>query len=509
MTPETSSPVRADVVIVGSGTAGLSAALACAPLTVAIVTKTEGIGGGASPLARGGIAAAMGPGDSPESHAADTIAAAGGLADPDAVRELTTAGPRAIARLLARGAQFDRDPAGRLALGREAAHAMARIVHSGDETGAEVVRTLARAAAAARHVAVFPSEFAEDLIVTRGRVTGVRVLRRDGARRRFLARAVVLATGGIGRLFAATTNPPEARGDGLAMAARAGAALADLEFVQFHPTALDAAIDPRPLITEALRGAGAIFVDADGTRAALDDGSPAELAPRDVVSCWLERRRASGTRTFLDARGVGEARLRSGFHSVIAACAAAGLDPAKELIPVAPAAHYHMGGIVVDARGRASIPGLLACGEVSRTGVHGANRLASNSLLEALVFGEIVGKDLEAELGPPTSPVPIPDAVLDPAAAPCWLPDPDDEAVLRRAVSRGLGVFRDAVGLRRLLAALEELAPKAGAGELWNMVLVARLVATAALSRKESRGSHRRSDDPRAADVRIRPPMAS
>ncbi len=498
----------ADVVVVGSGTAGLSAALACAPLTVAIVTKTEGVGGGASPLARGGIAAAMGPGDSPERHAADTIAAAGGLADPDAVRELTTAGPRAIARLLARGARFDRDTAGRLALGREAAHAMARIVHSGDETGAEVVRTLARAAAAAHHVAVFPSEFAEDLVVERGRVVGVRVLSPDGTERRFLARAVVLATGGIGRLFAVTTNPPEARGDGLAMAARAGAELADLEFVQFHPTALDAAIDPRPLITEALRGAGAIFVDEAGTRLALDDGSPAELAPRDVVSCWLERRRASGTRTFLDARGIGDARIRSGFHSVIAACAAAGLDPAKDLLPVAPAAHYHMGGIVVDARGRASIPGLRACGEVSRTGVHGANRLASNSLLEALVFGEIVGKDLKAELGPPACPVPLPEAAAIPAAASSWLPDPDDEAVLRQAVSRGLGVFRDAAGLSRLLRTVDELSPKARRGELRNMVLVARLVAAAALSRKESRGSHRRSDDPRADDARIRPPMA-
>ena len=420
------------------------------------------------------------------------------MADAAAVTTLAGAAPGAIARLVALGLRFDRDGSGRLALAREAAHSRARIVHAADATGEELVRALVAPVGNAPHVAVRPRTFARDLVVEKGRAVGVLAVGGDGATEFHPARAVVVATGGIGHIFAATTNPPEATGDGLAMAARAAVELADLEFVQFHPTALSVEADPLPLLTEALRGAGARFVDGGGAQLTLADGSPCELAPRDVVSALIAETLASGEPVFLDARPIGRARLSREFPAAFAQCLAAGYDPGSDLLPVQPAAHYHMGGIATDLNGRSSLRGLWACGEAACTGVHGANRLASNSLLEGLVFGAIVARDLRDVLGAPAFETNRDEADRGGGAADdeaAWTPPPRDAARLRRAVSRGLSVTRTAAGLEAVLETAAEIRPDER-GELMNMALVARLVAAAALARRESRGAHRRADFP-------------
>ena len=383
---------EADVVVLGAGAAGLSVALGLGGRRVDLLAKGPLGRTGNSPWAQGGIAGAVGPADSPALHAADTLAVAGELGDPAAIARLTTEGPERLAQLLALGARFDRDPTGQLDLAREAAHSRARVLHARDATGAEVVRALGASLGEQSGLAVFERAFALELVLDGARVAGVLARHADGALVLHRARAVVLATGGIGQVFARTTNPPEATGDGLALAWRAGARLADLEFVQFHPTALDVGKDPMPLLTEALRGAGATLVDGDGRRLLADAGPKAELLPRDVVARALWSALASGRRALLDAReAVGEA-FPDRFPTVFEACRQHGLDPRKVAIPVAPAAHYHMGGVDVDLDGRTSVPGLWAAGEVACTGVHGANRLASNSLLEALVFGARVAR---------------------------------------------------------------------------------------------------------------------
>jgi L-aspartate oxidase len=416
-----------DVLIVGTGAAGLAAALGCAGRQVTVLTKTRLGEGGSSAWAQGGVAAALGADDSPALHAADTLAVAGGLGDARRVELLTTEGPVRMAELVRLGAAFDRadgapdtdrGPAadraagtGRatgtpFALGREAAHSRRRILHAGgDATGRELVRALTEAVRRAPNVRVEEECFAVDLVVEPAarqggsRVAGLLALDRDGRRVLHLAGATVLATGGSGQLYLHTTNPPEVTADGLAMAARAGARLADLEFVQFHPTAL--AVDDGgrlPLLTEALRGEGAVLVDGAGRRFMLEEHPLAELAPRDVVARAIHRRLAAGDSVFLDARGAIGDRFPERFPTVFAAAREAGLDPRSEPLPVVPAAHYHMGGVVTDERGRTSLPGLWACGETAATGVHGANRLASNSLLEALVFGARVAGDLARRL---------------------------------------------------------------------------------------------------------------
>jgi len=501
MRPSARERPEVDAVVLGSGAAGLRVAIEAAPLTVALLTKTPHARGGASTMARGGIAAAVGPGDSPSRHEADSLASGAGLADLTAVHELTAAGPSTIERLIGLGVRFDREAGGGLALAREAAHSSARVTHAADATGEELVRALLESVAQAPHVTVRTRRFAESLLVEKGRVVGVIARAPDGSREIHRARAVVLATGGIGHIYSATTNPPEATGDGLAMAARAGATLADLEFVQFHPTALDAAIDPRPLLTEALRGAGARFTDARGIPLSLPDGRPAELASRDVVSAWLAFRAASGLRTYLDARPVGAGNLRARFPAACAVCASAGFDPATEPLPIAPAAHYHMGGVAIDRNGRTSIPGLWACGEVACSGAHGANRLASNSLLEALVLGELVAADVRRSIGVSPEARRRPNREPDEGpsdGAPFWAPPPNQGDTLRAAVTEGLGVLRDGSGIARLLRALPDVVPAGASGEIANMVLVASLVARGALLREESRGAHRRSDFPRA-----------
>jgi L-aspartate oxidase len=399
---------RADVLIVGAGAAGLTAALGCAAgggRRVVVLTKTAvsaGGAGGASVWAQGGVASAVGEDDDPALHAADTLAAGAGLNDPRIVSLLTGEGPRRVDSLLALGARFDREPGGRLALGREAAHSRRRILHAhGDATGAEVVRTLVEAVRQEPSIRVVDQAFALDLVRVDGAVAGLVARYADGRLVLYRAAATVLATGGLGQLFLHTTNPREATADGLAMAARAGARLVDLEFVQFHPTALAVpavggadAGGQLPLLTEALRGEGAVLMDEHGRRFMAAIHRDAELAPRDVVARAIWRQLREGHRVYLDARrAVGE-RFPERFPTVFALCRRHGLDPRREPMPVVPAAHYHMGGVAVDANGRTSLPGLWACGEVAATGAHGANRLASNSLLEALVFGARVAEDV-------------------------------------------------------------------------------------------------------------------
>jgi len=513
MTSTTPYEVRdAEVIVVGSGLAGMTAALALAPRAVTLLTKTAGLPGGSSLHAQGGVAAAIGPGDRPEDHAADTVSAGAGLVDAAMAALLTRDGAARVRAMLADGLPFDRAPDGTPLLGREAAHGAARIVHAGgDATGRTLVTALADRVGATPSVRVETDAFAVDLAMRGGRVCGLLAFHPEGW---VLHRAprVILATGGIGGAFARTTNPAEATGDGLALAARAGARLADLEFVQFHPTALDVAADPVPLLTEALRGAGAVLLDRAGRRFMPDEHPLAELAPRDVVARAIGRRVAAGEPVFLDLRPA-LAVKPDGFPTVLALCAEHGLDPFAAPMPVAPAAHYHMGGIVTDADGRTSLEGLWACGEAACTGVHGANRLASNSLLEALVFGARVARDVADRALPPLPPFALPDppavatgvggALLDAIAA-------EGRAVLYE----GAGLVRDGLGLRaarrkldRLAAALDSLRdaepgrePTPDAvrrwGEARNRLLVGRLVVHAALAREESRGAHCRADHP-------------
>jgi L-aspartate oxidase len=556
--------VEADVLVVGAGAAGLTAALGCAhgrPRRVLVLTKTRLTGagaGGASVWAQGGVASAVGDDDDPALHAADTLAAGAGLNDAAIVSLLTGDGPRRVRSLLALGARFDREPGGRLALGREAAHSRRRILHArGDATGAEVVRTLVEAVRREPAIRVVDETFALDLALAAGAVVGLVALHRDGRRVLYRAPAVVLATGGLGQLFLYTTNPREATADGLAMAARAGARLVDLEFVQFHPTALAvhaadaagapgaeaaAAGAPLPLLTEALRGEGAVLVDDRGVRFMAAVHPDRELAPRDVVARAIWARLAEGRRVFLDAsRAVGE-RFPERFPTVFALCRQHGLDPRVEPLPVVPAAHYHMGGVAVDARGRTSLPGLWACGEVAATGAHGANRLASNSLLEALVFGARVAEDVaevRAHLAPAAaggrsrSPLArVVPATAAAAAAAAGAPDPRLSAAasealvarLRRLMWERVGIERDEAGLAAAVAELAALSrqpappglagaaddpvhrpgaspaadPGFAAAEARNLLLAGRLLAQAALARRESRGGHRRVDYPRA-----------
>jgi L-aspartate oxidase len=483
------------VLIIGAGLAGLSAALAAAPKRALVLSAAPLGTGCSSAWAQGGMAAALSEGDAPELHAADTVAAGAGICDPEAVAILTREGPDAVRRLAALGAPFDRTEDGGFVQGLEAAHGRARVARvGGDGAGRAIMQAVIAAVRRTPSIEIREGVRARRLLTDRfGRVRGALVEAEGGSLSEILAPATILATGGLGGLYAVTTTPREVRGEGVALAALAGAAIADAEFVQFHPTAMDIGGDPAPLATEALRGEGAKLVDRDGEAFMVRYHPAAELAPRDVVARAIESERRAGRGAFLDARAaIGEAFPHE-FPAVFAAAMAAGLDPRRQPIPVAPAVHYHMGGIETDADGATTLAGLYAAGECASTGAHGANRLASNSLLEAAVFGTRAGRAAALAADPGTSPLP---------ASPA--PDLPDAALqsLRRAMSRDAGVVRDGAGLRRLLGEIAAL--EAAHGRTLPLV-VARLVAEGALARRESRGAHFRADYPQlGAPIRSR-----
>lgn len=482
------------VIIVGAGLGGLYAALSLAPLPVLMISPGLLGQGASSAWAQGGIAAAMSSADSPAAHAADTVRAGAGTVDPVVAASVTAEAQGHILDLTAIGTPFDRDAAGGFVLSREAAHGMARVVRvRGDQAGREIMAALIAELRRTPSVQVAEGLVATGLEVDQGRVTGVHVAAADGTTSGpILLRgaAVLLAGGGSGGLYALTTNPPRIRGQVIGMAARAGAVIADAEFVQFHPTAIDCGEDPAPLATEALRGEGATLINRQGIRFMVPLHPDAELAPRDVVARAIFAETAAGRRPMLDARSVPD--LKHTFPAVYDACRRVGIDPTKEPIPVAAAAHYHMGGIDVSATGRASLPGLWACGEASATGLHGANRLASNGLLEALVYARRAAQDIAAQVrGLSDAPVVL-----------CLPPGGEnrDAALindLRQLMTTHVGVIRDAGGLQtalRQIAAIEAAA-KDNPG-LLNMTATATLIAAAALMRQESRGAHCRSDFP-------------
>ncbi|MDB4878915.1 MAG: L-aspartate oxidase [Gemmatimonadetes bacterium] len=487
--------IRTRFLVVGSGVAGLHTAWRASQHGEVLLLTKRSLFDSATAYAQGGIAAALGAGDSPTLHRQDTLAAGAALCDAAAVQVLVEEGPARVRELQTAGAEFDLDPRGELLLGREAAHSTNRIVHAhGDQTGAEVARTLIARVRASRQVRVLEKARVLDLVVARGACVGVRASV-AGRAVEIIADATVLATGGCGQVYRYTTNPDVATGDGFAIAHRADVTLADMEFVQFHPTALDTPENPLALISEAVRGEGAVLVNEGGKRFMTAVHKLADLAPRDVVARAIFREQKR-SRVYLDARMLGR-RFARRFPGILALCTARGIDPRKELIPVTPAAHYMMGGIMTDLNGRSSMPRLYAVGELARTGVHGANRLASNSLLEGLVFAERVARDLAAAV--PLKRLP---------AEQRWsVPPFSDRGAAQVAADRvrevmwqHAGIARTATGLRKAVAALREIEARLprGATEELNLVQTAHLIAESALLRKESRGGHYRSDFPRA-----------
>ena len=494
------------VVIVGAGLAGLFTALKLAPLPVTVVSAARFGEGGSSFWAQAGIAAAIAEGDTPEAHAADTIVAGAGIVDEKIAFLMAREARERIQDLLAYGVPFDRDLEGHLSLAREAAHGRNRILHvKGDTAGSAIMAALIDAVRRTPSIEVLEGFAARDLIMDDGRVAGVELeavaANIFGMRLSLPASAVVLATGGAGQIYAITTNPRAARGEGIAIAARAGAIIADAEFMQFHPTAINIGRDPAPLATEALRGEGATLINGRGERFMRALHDDAELAPRDIVARAVYREVTSGRGAFLDCRLLG-ADLAAHFPTVSAICREAGIDPRKEAIPIAPAAHYHMGGILTDAEGRSSVDGLWACGEVASTGAHGANRLASNSLLEAVVFGARVAASIAGTL-----PTPLRQPLRS-AAGPARVTSKQSARALqtlRTTMAAEVGVIRDAQSLTAALATIGALEAEAGGNRsLANMLTTAKLVTAAALNRRESRGAHFRSDYPQASDALAR-----
>lgn len=504
--------VEADAIVVGSGVAGLTAALAVRRTGRRVVLVTKGkVEEGSTRWAQGGIAAALAEDDSPEEHLHDTLVAGVGLCDVDAVRALVTEGPDAVRSLIAWGAAFDRDVAGALSLTREGGHLRDRIAHAGgDATGAEVSRALVAAVAQDPQIEVIEDALALDLLRDAdGAAQGVslHVMRqgtRDGVGAA-LAPIVILATGGFGQVFSQTTNPSVATGDGVALALRAGAEVADLEFVQFHPTVMwlgPSARGQQPLVSEAVRGEGAHLLDVNGDRFMVGEHELAELAPRDVVSRAIKRRmmETGAPHVWLDGRMFGSALWRERFPTILASCLAHDFDPATDLIPVAPASHYVSGGVLTDLDGRTSIRGLFACGEVACTGVHGANRLASNSLLEGLVFAGRIGRVLAAEtfaVGPVVQGEGFTPLVPHRQMRQLQQTMTDDASVIRSATSL--------TRAREVLAGFPtDGQPCTEDWETTNLQLVSRILVDHAYERQETRGSHWREDYPERDDGRWR-----
>ncbi|WP_431990580.1 L-aspartate oxidase [Streptomyces albogriseolus] len=533
--------IDADVVVVGSGVAGLTAALRCeaAGLATVVVTKAR-LDDGSTRWAQGGIAAALGEGDTPEQHFDDTLVAGAGLCDEEAVRILVTEGPDAVRRLIATGAQFDESTDGVLELTREGGHHRRRIAHAGgDATGAEISRALVEAVRASGRgerealsvrggggrragLRTIENALVLDLLTdAQGRTAGVTLHvmgegQHDGVGA-VHAPAVVLATGGMGQVFSATTNPAVSTGDGVALALRAGAEVSDLEFVQFHPTVLFLGPDAegqQPLVSEAVRGEGAHLVDADGVRFMLGQHELAELAPRDIVAKGIMRRMRENDaeHMYLDARHFGAEMWERRFPTILAACRAHGIDPVTRPVPVAPAAHYASGGVRTDSHGRTTVPGLYACGEVACTGVHGANRLASNSLLEGLVYAERIAADIASTGLHARVPQPLPTA--ERPAHP--LLPPEARFTIQRTMSRGAGVLRSEASLAEAADRLDRLhadardaldengktaEPGVDTWEATNLLCVARVLVAAARQREETRGCHWREDRPERDDT--------
>lgn len=483
-----------EVLIIGAGLAGLFTALKLAPMPVTVLAAAPLGDGASSAWAQGGIAAAVEQGDAPEIHAADTIAAGAGIVDRDVALALAREAPARVEDLLRLGVPFDRDLAGKLSVGQEAAHSHRRIVRvKGDRAGAAIMAALAQAVLAAPSIRVLAGFSAYELALSdNGIVCGVYALSQDSQPLLITAKRVVLASGGLGQLYAVTTNPAQARGEGLGMAARAGALIADAEFVQFHPTAIAGGIDPAPLITEALRGEGAVLINSLGQRFMPAIHPLAELAPRDIVARAIFREIEQGRQVFLDTREAVGARIAEAFPTVTENCRLMGIDPVTQPIPVAPAAHYHMGGVSTDMQGRSTLSGLWACGEVASTGAHGANRLASNSLLEAVVYGARIAEAIGGEILAAQSASPLPAQISAPQ-------DLSAAAVkaLRACMSADVGVMRNAQGLAHALSTIGALEQDAGAcSRFVNLAVAARLIAASALQRHESRGGHFRSDFP-------------
>ncbi len=485
------------ILVIGGGLAGLFTALKLAPLPVTVLSGPPITKNTASAWAQGGIAAALGPEDSIEAHVKDSIEAGAGLVDERIARLVAEDAPDRIRDLVDIGVPFDRTSSGFFALGREGAHSENRIVRvSGDRAGAAVMQAIGDAVHAMPSIKIIEGYTAVALDVDSNRVRGVTAWSLSFKQResiRLNASQVVLATGGVGGLFAVTTNPKSVRGEGLGMALRAGAVAADCEFVQFHPTGMDIDQDPAPLATEALRGEGAVLINSSNVRFMKNEHSLAELAPRNVVAMGIHRERLRSGKVYLDCRDAIGAAFPEHFPTVYASCKRVGLDPVKEPIPVAPAAHYHMGGLVTDAFGETTISGLWACGEVASTGAHGANRLASNSLLEALVFANQIATQIKSRIPDEEAS----DVELSPSTHDLTSSvSPQLLQKLRRTMADHVGVIRNAESLSTAMAFIEEAGQNCDDPSFKNALAAAKVIVASAQLREESRGGHYRSDYP-------------